>query len=160
MLDVRQLVAEHAFELIVGQQPQDAFGRGHRRVLRVAPGRERVGRRIGNDVAARLRQAGALRQPIDDVEQSMARPDFLRVVHAQDDLVREPVRREVGRHREHEADRHAAGAAERFADEQEQRAHRSKQQRRLHRVVHIQLSAYAIALRQNPLTAFGCKLSV
>ena len=55
--------AEHAFELVVVQDLQDAFGRRHRRVLRVSSGRERVRRRLRDDVAARLRQPGARGQP-------------------------------------------------------------------------------------------------
>ena len=51
--------AMHAFELLVAQDLQDAFGRGHRGVLRIAAGRERVRRRLRNDVDARHRQAGA-----------------------------------------------------------------------------------------------------
>ena len=35
---------------------------------------------------------------------------------------------------------HAVGAAERFADEQQQRAHRAEQQRGLHGVVHMRFS--------------------
>ena len=47
----------------------------------------------------------------------------------QDDLVREPVRHEVGDHGEHEAEDQALRAAERFAEEQQQGAHRAEQQR-------------------------------
>ena len=46
---------------------------------------------------------------------------------------------------EEEADHQAAGAAERLADEQQQRAHRAEQQRRLHRVVHESASASALS---------------
>ena len=118
MLDVRQLVREHAFELVVAQHLQDAFRRRDRRVLRVAAGRERVRRWLGNDVAARLRQAGARGQALDDLIQPMIGPDLRRPVHPQDDLVREPVRHEVGDDGEHEAEHQALGAAERFAEEQ------------------------------------------
>ena len=55
--------AEHAFELLVVQHLQDAFGRRHGRMLRIASGRERVRRRLRDDVAARLRQARARGQP-------------------------------------------------------------------------------------------------
>ena len=60
--DVRQLVRDHAFEFGLRQQSQDAFGRGHGRVLRIAPGRERVGRHVGNDVDLGHRQARPLGQ--------------------------------------------------------------------------------------------------
>ena len=76
MLHVRQLVRDHAFELLVGQDLQDAFGRGHRRVLRVAAGRERVRRGLRNDVDPRHRQAGALREACDDAGQPVFGPDF------------------------------------------------------------------------------------
>ena len=46
MLDVRQLVRDHALELLVAQHLQDAFGGGDGRVLRIAAGRERVRRRL------------------------------------------------------------------------------------------------------------------
>ena len=45
VLHVRQFVRDHAFEFVVVQHLQDAFGRRHRRVLRIAAGRERVRRR-------------------------------------------------------------------------------------------------------------------
>ena len=45
MLDVRELVRDDAFELLLVEDAQDAFGRRDRRVLRVAARRERVGRR-------------------------------------------------------------------------------------------------------------------
>ena len=136
VLDVRQLVREHPFEFLVRQHPQHAFRRGDGGVLGVASGGERVGRRIGNHIAARLRQAGAFRQPIHGVEQAMAGEDFLRVVHAEDNLVREPVRPEVGGDREEESGDHAAGAAEHFADEHGQRAERPEEQRGLDGVGH------------------------
>ena len=66
VLHVRQLVREHAFELLVVQDLQDALGGGHGRVLRVPARGERVRRRVRNDVAARLRQAGARRQALHD----------------------------------------------------------------------------------------------
>ena len=67
----------------------------------------------------------------------MAGADLLRVVHAQDDLVREPVRGKVRRRGEQEAKHQPARAAERLPDEHQQRAHRPQQQGRLHRVVHV-----------------------
>ncbi len=42
MLDVRQFVRKHAFELVVVQNLQDAFRRGHRRVLRISTRRKRI----------------------------------------------------------------------------------------------------------------------
>ena len=45
MLDVRELVRDHALELALAQDLQDALRRGDGRVLRVAAGRKRVRRR-------------------------------------------------------------------------------------------------------------------
>ena len=58
MLDVRELVRDHAFELVVAQDLQDAFGRGDRGVLRVAAGRKGVRRR-----AAESRSTAACGRP-------------------------------------------------------------------------------------------------
>ena len=79
----------------VAQHLHDALGRRHRRVLRVPPGRERVRRRVRNDVDLRHRQSRLARQPLRHLIERVARADLLRAVHAQDDLVREPVRPEV-----------------------------------------------------------------
>ena len=80
VLHVRQLVTEHAFQLIVREDSQNPFGGGDRRVLRVAAGRERIRRRLGNDVDARHRQTGASRQLADDPRQPMLGTDFLSAV--------------------------------------------------------------------------------
>ena len=118
------------------------FGRRHRRVLRVAAGRKRVRRRVGNDVAPAASagpRAAASRATI--AYSGWSGPDLLRAVHPQDDLVREPVRPEVGDRGEQEADASAPGAAERLADEQQQRAQRAEEQRRLHSVGHGSVKA-------------------
>ncbi len=57
-------------ELVVVEQLQDALGRRHRRVLRVPAGRERIRRRLRDDVDLRHRQPAALGQVGDDVVQS------------------------------------------------------------------------------------------
>ena len=54
--------------------------------------------------------------------------DLLRAVHLQDDLVREPVRHEVGDDGEHEAEHQPLRAAERLADEEQQRAQRAEKE--------------------------------
>ena len=43
VLDVGQLVGEHAAQLVLGEQLRDARGDRDRRVLGVAPGRKGVG---------------------------------------------------------------------------------------------------------------------
>ena len=50
VLHVRELVGDHAIEFFRAERAQDAFGGSHRRVLRVAPGRKRVRRAVGDDV--------------------------------------------------------------------------------------------------------------
>ena len=74
MLDVRQLVRDHAFELVLAEHLQDPFGRRHRGVLGIAAGRERVRRRVRNDVDLRHRQAGLLREPLGDLVERMLGP--------------------------------------------------------------------------------------
>ena len=117
VLHVRQLVSEHAVELVVVE---------HRRMPSVAataacsgsrPVANAFGDVLRDDVAARLRQVRALGEPADDLVEAMPGPDLLRAVHAEDDLVREPVRREVRHDREQEADDHSLSAAERLADD-------------------------------------------
>ena len=122
MLHVRELVGQHAFELIVGQNPEDALGRGNRGVLRAAPSRERVRGQLRNDVAARHRQTRALRQSPDRFVEAIAGTHFLRTIHAQHDLVGPPVRHEVGDDGEEEADDHALRAAERLAEKHQHRS--------------------------------------
>ena len=73
MLHVRQLVRNDAFELGVGQHLQNAFGRRDRGVLGIAAGRERVRRRIRDDVDLRHRQHRLPRQALDDAEQTVTR---------------------------------------------------------------------------------------
>ena len=85
------------------EHPHDAFGRGDRRVLRIAAGRERVRRQVGNHVDLRHRQARLLRQPRRHPVERMIRPDLLRAVHPQDDLVGEPVAADVHHDRDDEA---------------------------------------------------------
>ena len=52
MLDVRQLVGDDAFQLLVVEDPQDAFGRRHRGVLGLRPVANAFGDGCGNDVDA------------------------------------------------------------------------------------------------------------
>ena len=136
MPDVGQLVGDDAFQLVRRQRLHDAFGRRHRGVLRVPPGRERVRRRVRNDVDLRHRQPGLDRQPLRHLVQRMSRPDLLRAIHAQDDLVREPVGAQVHQGREPERQDHALLTAGQIADQQQHAAQRAEQQRGLHSVCH------------------------
>ena len=136
MLHVRQLVADHPFELAVVEVPQDAFRGRHGRMRGIAAGRERVRRRLRDDIDTRHRQARPLRQACDDSVEPMVGPHFLRAVHAEDHLVREPVRHEVGQRRQEEAEDEALSAAKRLAQKHQKRAHRAEEQRRFHRIRH------------------------
>src|SRR5262249_49498705 len=80
-------------------------------------------------VDARHRQPRATRELFDDPIQTMARPDFLGRIHAQDNLVRKPVRREIRDDREHKSQRHPLRTAQNVADEKKQRAHDAEEQR-------------------------------
>ena len=129
MFDVRELVRQHACQLVVVEDLEDAFGGGDRRVLRIASRGERVGRRLRNDVHPRHRQPGALREMRHDPVQAMVRADLLRSVAAQDDLVGPEVRDEVRHDGEQEADDKALSAANQLADEQKEPGHETEQQR-------------------------------
>ena len=137
VLHVRQLVREHAFELVVGQDLQDAFGGGHGRVLGIAAGGERVRRRLRNDVAPRHRQAGALRQSWRRSGRAGGRARLPVALY---------IRRTILSENQYDAKfvttanmkpstRPCAPPSD-FAEEQEQGAHRAEQQRRLYSVWH------------------------
>ena len=66
----------------------------------------------------------------------MRRPDFLRAIHAEDDLVREPVGAEIHQGGEHERHHHALLPAGQVANQQQHAAQRAEQQCGLHSVRH------------------------
>ena len=59
LLDVGELVGDHAAQLVLGEQLRDPAGHRDRGVLRAAAGRERVRLVLRDHVEARHRQAGA-----------------------------------------------------------------------------------------------------
>ena len=136
MLDVRKFVCEDTFELLVVQAAQDTLGGSNGSVVGVTPGCEGVRRRLGDDVNARHWQASPSRKAAYYLMQAMTGSDFLRPVHPQNDLVREPIRREVRSGGKQEANEHPLGAAKRVADQQKQGAHRTQQQSCFHHVRH------------------------
>ena len=77
---------------------------------------------------------------------------------AQDDLVREEVRHEVGARGEHEGEQQALRAAQRLADEEQQRAERREQQRRLQCVRHGCVRAGVLTTPANLYRARGAVL--
>ena len=95
------------------------------------------GDRIRDDVDARHRELRALRKLRHHLVQRMARTDFFRAIHREDDAVREPVRDEVRDGREQKRDDQPLGAAKQFADQQEQAAQHAEQQRRFQSVGHV-----------------------
>ena len=73
--DVRELVGEHAAQLVLVDDLQQALRHGDGGVLGVAAGRERVRLRGGADVDGRHRHVGPLGQVADDrVELRAPRP--------------------------------------------------------------------------------------
>ena len=128
VLHVSELVRDDPFELLIVQQPHDAFGRRDRRVARIAAGGERVRRRVGNDVDLRHRQMRLRREPARHDRQPMIRPDFLRAVHLQHDLVGEPVGDEVHHNRKTERHHKAVRPAERLAEDEQNAAQKAEQQ--------------------------------
>src|SRR3546814_5462193 len=69
VLDVAQLVSDHALELDAVQLLEQARGDGDGRVLRVAPGGEGVRRGIVDDVDAGLGEPACDAEPLDEVVQ-------------------------------------------------------------------------------------------
>ena len=67
--DVRQLVADDALELLAVELLEQPGRDRDRGVLRVAPGGERVGRRVVDEVDLRHRHVGGDRQLADDVHE-------------------------------------------------------------------------------------------
>ncbi len=70
MLDMRELVRDHAGKLLAAELLHQARGDGDRGVLRIAAGRERIGLRLVHQEHARHRQRGALRELGDQIVQS------------------------------------------------------------------------------------------
>src|SRR5437899_86363 len=68
---VRELVCDHALELGAIHLVQEAAGDGDRGVTRVAPGGERVRRRILDDVELRRRDTESEGEGLDDVVQDL-----------------------------------------------------------------------------------------
>ena len=134
VLHVRELVRQHAVELVVAQDLQDAFGGRHGRMLRVPARGKRIRRAIRDHVAAGLRQAGSRREALHAAVQPVVRSDFGGPIHLEHDRVREPVGHEVGDDGEEETEDQSLGAAQGFSDEQQQRAQRAEQQCGLERV--------------------------
>jgi len=118
ILHVRELVRQNALELFLVEDPHDALGHGHDRVLRVATGRERVRRLARDQVDARHRDAGARGQTVHDRVESGRRRllDWLRPISGEHHLVREPIADEIHGDGHKKGDQHALTAADRAAE--------------------------------------------
>src|SRR3989441_5982441 len=84
-----ELVGEHPLELVTVELVQQAAGHGHRGVRRIATGGKCIRRAVFDDVHPWLGDPGADRQLLDDVVQLglLLVPDFVRLRHAEHDLV-------------------------------------------------------------------------
>ena len=135
---MRQLVSEHALQLLVVEHPHDAFGHGHRRVLRTAAGGERIGRVTGDQVHSGHGNAGPGRQPADDAVEirGLGLFDRLSPVHGQHDAVREPVAPEVHRDGQDEGYQHALLSPDGLTDQDHQAGERCQQNRGLEEIPH------------------------
>ena len=121
MADVGEFVRHHAGDLLTAEMAQQAGGRGHRGMLGIAAGGEGVGLLLVDHVDARHRQAGALRQALDDAVElgRLVGPDLLGIAHAQDGLVAVPVGIDVHAQRHDQRQHQAGAAAQQVADDQE-----------------------------------------
>ena len=130
MANMGQLVGHHAGHFLSAEVAQQAGGRGHGGMLGIAAGREGVGLVLVDQVDARHRQAGALHQLVDDVEQlrRILRPDFLGVGHAQDHLIAVPVGKQVHAQRGDEGDDEAGLASQQVARHEDEARQRGEQE--------------------------------
>ena len=105
ILDMRELVRDHAGELLAAERLHKAGGHGDRGVLRIAAGGEGVGLRIVHHEDARHRQAGAPGELGDEPDQlgRGARVDLVGAVHRQHHAVGVPVGEQIGRGRDQRA---------------------------------------------------------
>jgi hypothetical protein len=95
-----------------------------------------VANAFGNDVYLRHRQASLLREPLGHLEERMRRTDLLRVIHAQYDLVREPVRTQIHQRGEREREHESLLPAEVVTEQQQHAAQRAEQQRGFQSIWH------------------------
>ncbi|OIQ68576.1 hypothetical protein GALL_498280 [mine drainage metagenome] len=138
MLHMCQFVRHHPAQLTRTEYAQDAGGRGHCGMLRIAACGKRIRRVFLNEIDPRHRQAPTLREFLHHgVElRRAAGVDLLRVVHAQHHLVAEPVAEKVHPQREQQRQHHALPAAQHRADHHEQRSDRGHQDGGFHDVEH------------------------
>ena len=131
-----EFVRHHALDLVMAEHREQAGGRRHGRMLRIAAGGKGVGLGLVDDIDFRHRQLRALGEVSDQiVEFGVAGGiDLDRVVHFQHDLVGVPVSEQVHARSDQQGDDRTAAAAQRIAQNHEQRRQRRQQHGRLHEV--------------------------
>ena len=136
VLHMRELVREHARELLIVQHAQDARRHGDRCMLGIAPRRECIRHVAFNDGDRRHREARPLREALDEpveLRRILAR-DFLRAIRPQHHRRTEPVRAEIHRNRNHEHQRSPRRPADRPADRNHDAGEECHQKKCLHRI--------------------------
>ena len=122
VLDVRQLVRDHALELLLRHVLEDAGRDRDDRVVGVPPGGERVGLLVRRHRDDRHRQSRPLAEPVDHPVElgRLLLGDDLRAVHPEHDLIREEVHDEVERAAQDQGEHEPLRPPEQLAGEQEQ----------------------------------------
>ena len=130
VLDMSQLMGQHACNLFLAQRAQKARGGSDRRVVWIAARGERI-RLLGvDDINTRHRQIRIRRElPHNRIKLGRAPLiHLLRVLLSQHHLVRVPIGERVCGGGDYECNRHACGAADRIADRHEKRCERGEQE--------------------------------
>ena len=140
VLDVRQLVRDHAFQLLRRHVLEDARGDRDDRLLRAAPGGEGVGLLVRRHRHDRHRQPGPLPQAIHHPVQlrGLGLGDHVGAVHPEHQAVGEEVHHEVEEPAEDQGEHQPLGAAEQLPGQAEQADQGPHQNERLD-VVHTLL---------------------
>ena len=133
---VRELVSDHAIEFFRAEGLQDPLGGGHRGMLRIASGRKRVGRAVGNDIHARHRQSGALGSRATVAYSGCPAPTSCARYMRRTILSEKKYDTKLVPAAKRNASSRPLCAAERLADEQQQRAQHRQEHRRFQSVGH------------------------
>ena len=122
VLDMAELVREHAGKLLLVHGAKQAGGDGDGGILRITPGGKRVRLRVVHDIDPRHRQPGRCRKLAHQCVQLGRRAfvDRARAVHRQHHLVRVPIGEQVHRRGHDERHDHASLAGDQKADPHEQ----------------------------------------
>jgi hypothetical protein len=146
-----QFVGHDPFQLVRGEDAQDAFGCRHGSVLGISPGGKCVRGVRGNDVHLRHGQTGPLGQTPDQGVKlrRLGFAHFLRPVHPEDHPIGPPVRGEIHQTGEQKRHHHPLLAAEHATDQDEENGHRRQQGRGLHRIRH-RVNSFTLSRRKRP----------